>query len=158
MLAVTEIQRITETQLPAQLLASIEAAVAAVVAPVPERAAEPAHWIDTSIDEFKRQAPGSVLTMMDGSLRYVPTGKNSTRGPTDTLELEVRLSSDGKDGGATWVSVASVTSTIDKVAWGVCTSNGKAGVFASGLKADGLPVELRPAHLRTSFRVCVHAD
>ena len=103
MLAVTEIHSITEAQLPAQLMASIEAAVAAVVAPVPERPAEPAHWIDSSIDEFKRQAPGSVITMADGSLRYVPTGKNSTRGPTDTLELEVRLSSDGKDSGATMV-------------------------------------------------------
>ena len=79
MLSETEINNITETQLASQLLASIKAAVVAVAAPVPARAAEPAHWIESSTDEFKRQAPGSLVRKTDGSLRYIPT-KNSTRG------------------------------------------------------------------------------
>ena len=92
MLSETEIYNIAESQLAWQLHASIQAAVTTVVAPVPVRAAEPAHWIESTIDEFKRQAPGTLILMTDGSYRYVPTGKTSTRGPTDSIELEVRLS------------------------------------------------------------------
>ena len=116
MLSVTEISKITDAQLASQLHESIKVAVAAVVAPVPERAAGPTHWMDTNIDEFKRRAPGSLVLITDGSLRYVPPGKNATRGPSDTMELEVRMSADGKDSPASWTSVASVSSSIDKVA------------------------------------------
>ena len=56
MLSETEIYDITETQLALQLHTSILAAVMTVTAPVPVHAAEPAHWVESSIDEFKRQA------------------------------------------------------------------------------------------------------
>ena len=95
------------------------------------------------IDQFKRQAPGSILFMSDGTLAYAPPGKTTVRGPTGTTELEIRLSYDGGDSG-TWKSVAGLSSSIDKVAWGCCTSNNKAGEFAAGLHQGGIAVELRP--------------
>ena len=79
----------------------------------------------------------------DGTLRYMHPheGRNARADRHDRARGPHDVRSDGKDGGATWVSVASVASSIDKVAWGCCTANGKAGAFAAGLKADGLAVD-----------------
>ena len=143
MLSQSEIKSIAQPHLTAYLQASIKAATDAVSAPVSTVSDEPVPWNDTTIDQFKRQAPGSILFMTDGTVAYAPPGNNTVRGPTGTTELEIRLSSDGGDKG-TWKSVAGISSSIDKVAWGCCTSNNKSGVFADGLNQGGIAVGLRP--------------
>ena len=92
MLAKSEINALPSTQHNTQLLVCIQEALRAVIEPAPSRSSDPTCWAECQVEAFKRQAPGSIILMTDGTFRYVPPGKGSVRGPTDTLELEVRLS------------------------------------------------------------------
>jgi len=89
--------------------------------------------------------PGSVLKYHDDSFRYVPTS-GAYLGRTvwhRACNKQVRISITGKDTGS-WTDLETVTNDIKAVAWGVCTSNGKAGVGAADLQLGEAAAQLRP--------------
>ena len=147
MLSLTETKAISNAQLDTQLLVSLRKAVDAVTAKATAPGADEAiAWNDCSANDFKEQLPGSVLMLLDGSFRYVPT--NSAFRVASGVQ-QLRMSTTGKDGGGTWKEIESVE--IKQVAWGCCTSNGKAGSRAAGLKLGDAPASLRPEVGSTDF-------
>ena len=150
MLSKSSLAALPPAQLDQELALCVHDAVTAVVEPPITHVSDRVFWSDCTPEQLKRQAPGSILLMLDGTARYVPPG-NSVRGPSDTKELEVRISLSGKDQG-TWTTVASLAPTIDKVAWGCITSNGKAGLFTTGLLQAGQPVHTCDS--RSSLPAC----
>ena len=155
MLSLAEINSLSDNLLEPQLSASIGAAVSAVTEKVAVAGAPAlSAWNDCSADELKVQLPGSVLKYADDSFRYVPT---SGAYRVASGVQQVRVSATGKN-TVSWVDLETVTNDIKAVAWGVCTSNNKAGVGAAGVRLGEAAAQLRPQPAATFTELLVQAE
>ena len=122
--------------------AAVDTAVKAAVAPgaAPDPVQVPGLSGETTAEQ-KRQLPGSLLELLDGSVVMVPLagGVASTTAGTE-VTTKVGAASPGTKRSLDWLAV-----NVQQIAVGVLSSGGRAGYAAGSLQIAGVQVELWPA-------------